>query len=219
MKRKAEVDPSAREFRRLSHDPEEYQVKRRRFVSPMPDKKQRPREEKESHISPSEDKTPQTTNPVGQMNQKETDPHKLAQRQKQIDFGKNTIGYDRYIEAVPKYVWTPFAFQMTISCRSRRKRNVHPSTPDKYAVASKRAWDGRIQAWRRHLHQYDPETKAEAAPTPSFKPNPSPAVAKVEPTLRHRPPAQGSLFDDFEEEAKESTATLPVSMDDEDDLL
>jgi hypothetical protein len=32
----------------------------------------------------------------------ETDPHRLAQRQKQIDFGKNTIGYQRYRQMVPK---------------------------------------------------------------------------------------------------------------------
>jgi hypothetical protein len=30
------------------------------------------------------------------------DAHKLAQRQKQIDFGKNTLGYQRYLKAVPK---------------------------------------------------------------------------------------------------------------------
>lgn len=32
----------------------------------------------------------------------ETDPHRLVQRQKQIDFGKNTVGYENYIKAVPK---------------------------------------------------------------------------------------------------------------------
>ena len=33
---------------------------------------------------------------------RETDPHRLQQRQKQVDMGKNTLGYQRYLDAVPK---------------------------------------------------------------------------------------------------------------------
>jgi len=33
----------------------------------------------------------------------EMDPSRLRQRQKQIDFGKNTRGYEMYITKVPKY--------------------------------------------------------------------------------------------------------------------
>lgn len=32
----------------------------------------------------------------------ETDPHRIEQRLKQIDFGKNTLGYDNYVKKVPK---------------------------------------------------------------------------------------------------------------------
>ena len=32
----------------------------------------------------------------------ETDPHRLEQRQRQITFGKNTLGYANYRKAVPK---------------------------------------------------------------------------------------------------------------------
>jgi histone RNA hairpin-binding protein len=34
--------------------------------------------------------------------EKEKDPKRLKQRAKQIKFGKNTIGYDRYVSAVPR---------------------------------------------------------------------------------------------------------------------
>jgi hypothetical protein len=32
----------------------------------------------------------------------EIDPHRLCQRQKQIDYGKNTLGYERYLEILPR---------------------------------------------------------------------------------------------------------------------
>lgn len=34
----------------------------------------------------------------------EVNPETLSRRQKQIDYGKNTEGYDRYTKVVPKYV-------------------------------------------------------------------------------------------------------------------
>jgi hypothetical protein len=42
---------------------------------------------------------------VGQQQaaERESDAHRLAQRQKQIDMGKNTLGYQRYKAAVPRW--------------------------------------------------------------------------------------------------------------------
>lgn len=34
--------------------------------------------------------------------EKETDSRRLEQRHKQIMFGKNTVGYQNYIKAIPK---------------------------------------------------------------------------------------------------------------------
>jgi histone RNA hairpin-binding protein len=39
---------------------------------------------------------------VKKLKPRETDPKRLASRQKQIDIGKNTIGYKEYIAKVPK---------------------------------------------------------------------------------------------------------------------
>eukprot|EP00887_Chlorella_sp_A99_P005719 scaffold1.g5719.t1 len=75
-----------------------------------------------------------------QLEARETDPHRLAQRQKQIDWGKNTLGYQRYRAAVPKHE------------RSRRDA----ATPDIHQACSKRAFDGQIRKWRRALHSWDP---------------------------------------------------------------
>ncbi|ETW09858.1 hypothetical protein H310_00311, partial [Aphanomyces invadans] len=151
---------------------------------------------------------------TSQMMQRETDERKLAQRQKQIDFGKNTIGYDRYLQSVPK---------------TSRQFGVHPSTPDKYAVASKRAWDGRIQAWRRHLHLYDPEAttpaprSASSAPPMTAVPSHDTATTRQSESALPRAtssqaPAprtvQASLFDAFDDDTK-----APSEIVDEDDLL
>ena len=73
--------------------------------------------------------------------ERETCPKKLASRQKQIDYGKNTTGYEIYVSQVP---------------RNQRKRGDHPWTPNKLQICSKRSWDGQVRKWRRALHKFDP---------------------------------------------------------------
>jgi histone RNA hairpin-binding protein len=88
--------------------------------------------------------------PSAKENIVESDSHKLCQRQKQIDYGKNTLGYERYLELVP---------------RKQRKKSVHPQTPDIKQVCSKRSWDGQVKKWRRRLHEFDPPvSENEEAP-------------------------------------------------------
>lgn len=70
----------------------------------------------------------------------ETDRNAIRRRQKQIDFGKNTTGYQLYIKAVPKF---------------KRMRG-DPQTPNKYIKYSRRSWDAQIRLWRIKLHVYDP---------------------------------------------------------------
>jgi len=64
----------------------------------------------------------------------------IRKRQKQIDYGKNTIGYARYRQTVPK----------------RDRKPGDPKTPNKYLVHSRRSWDQLVKNWRKRLHTYDP---------------------------------------------------------------
>jgi len=73
------------------------------------------------------------------------DIHQLEQRQKQIDYGHQTLGYIRYRLLVPK---------------ERRGRD-DPRTPKKSQTCSKRSWEGQIKKWRRELHKWDPEDSSE----------------------------------------------------------
>jgi len=74
-----------------------------------------------------------------------TDAHKLLQRQKQVDIGKNTLSYGHYITAVPR--------------EQRTKED--PNTPDKFQICSTRSWVGQIKNWRRKLHVWDPPSEGQ----------------------------------------------------------
>ncbi|KAG1678653.1 Histone RNA hairpin-binding protein [Nymphon striatum] len=80
------------------------------------------------------------SSPASRKFQVERNSDILDRRQKQIDYGKNTICYQRYNDEIKK---------------SDRTKN-HPSTPNKNIVYSRRSWDKQIKIWRQQLHIWDP---------------------------------------------------------------
>lgn len=75
----------------------------------------------------------------------EKDIEILVRRQKQIDYGKNTLGYENYLRQVPK----------------EKRAKEHPKTPPKHIKYSRRAWDGLVKVWRKKLHCFDPDARPD----------------------------------------------------------
>ena len=71
--------------------------------------------------------------------EEEVDPDVLERRQKQIDYGKNTLAYKEYIAQVPKPDRRPYKL---------------PNTRNKKKKHSRRQWDGSIKAWKLQLYAW-----------------------------------------------------------------
>lgn len=119
--------------------------------------RKRTREHSKSVDSPANKIAHVSTSPTNKLNspkarsklQYEKDKETLARRQKQIEYGKNTLGYQRYSKLVPR--------------ETREKR--HPKTPPRHLRYSRRAWDGLVKVWRQKLHFWDPPKDGEETPT------------------------------------------------------
>lgn len=65
---------------------------------------------------------------------------RILSREKQIIYGKATIGYSEYLRLVPY----------------KERSATQPRTPNINLQCSKRCWDGLVARWRRQLHAFDP---------------------------------------------------------------
>ena len=60
--------------------------------------------------------------------------NRIQQRRKMIQKGKNTVGYDQYVQQVPKNKRAP-------------RSMVTPSTPDPTLDIPTKRWQGQVRAW------------------------------------------------------------------------
>merc|ERR1711874_963489 len=98
--------------------------------------------------------------------EKELDPVVLERRQKQIDYGKNTISYDNYVSKVSK----------------DQRPNYLPRTPDKNVKYSRRQWDGLIKSWKLRIHAWNANGESDVFETVDEWKNQDPILGEEDPT-------------------------------------
>ncbi|CBH09843.1 hypothetical protein, conserved [Trypanosoma brucei gambiense DAL972] len=77
---------------------------------------------------------------------------RLQQRLRQVQYGKETAGYENYIRAVPS------------RCDREFRNPMHPMTPRPEYDCSKRTFDRYLNVWRRQLHLWDDYDADNLAP-------------------------------------------------------
>lgn len=88
---------------------------------------------------------------------------RLHQRRRQVQYGKETLGYRNYLTAVPN------------RCDREFHNPMHPITPRPEYDCSKRTFDRYLNTWRRQLHLWDnynphnPETQYERIGNPTLR--------------------------------------------------
>lgn len=74
----------------------------------------------------------------------EEDKVRLARREKDIAYGKNTDAYRMYTELIPREL------------RSENSKK-HPRTPKKNKLCSRRSWDAQVKLWKKRIHAWASE--------------------------------------------------------------
>ncbi|KAK3759221.1 hypothetical protein RRG08_054941 [Elysia crispata] len=84
---------------------------------------------------------------------------RMARREKDIAYGKNTDAYRMYIELIPREL------------RSQNGKK-HPRTPKKDKECSRRSWDAQVKLWKRRLHAWANEEATNQESTRSGNDSP-----------------------------------------------
>jgi len=82
----------------------------------------------------------------------ETDSSIISRREKQIEYGKSTPAYERYITQVPK------------EARTAKM----PRTPEKTRKYSRRQFDGMVKIWKIRIHEWDLQANGDKFRTSSL---------------------------------------------------